>query len=180
MMVTLYLNPSTVVWTGTSLPPKSGYGQMILAADQNYEADYCKIEFHDPSNPDNFLNIPLIYAGPAWIPSIGLSWNSAIGRDSQVDEIVSRGGQEFPIPRWQKRRYEIELGEIFDPELWDDAQELDRVSRYGGNVLFIPDMASTRVSNEAIYGRAESVSDVTFVTGVAGLHGWRFRIRERL
>lgn len=180
MTVTLYDSPSTVVWTGTSGSPVPGYGQMVLIADQDHAADYCRIEFNDAANPDDFLNIPLIFAGPAWIPTIGMSWNSAIGRDSQIDETRSRGGQEFPIARWQQRRWEIELPQFEDAELWDDAQELDRVSRYGGNVLAVPNIGSATIGNEAVYGRVESAGDVTFVTGVAGLHGWRFRIRERL
>lgn len=176
----LYINPSTLVWSGSVPGPLPGYGQVIAVAPQDFLADYCVVGIDDAGNPDGFLNVPLAFAGPAWIPQIGQTWNSTVGRDSQVDEIVSRGGQEYPTYRYQQRRWEIEFDALTDSEVWSSAQELDRLSRYGGNILFVPDFASANLSAEAVFGRVTSTADVSFIAGYADRRAWKFRCRERL
>ena len=180
VQVSLYTNPSTLVWTGTASAIVPGYGQSVIVAPTDKVADYCVITVDDPSNPDNFINIPLVYAGPAWMPATGPTWNTTFGRDSQIDEVVSRGGQEFPTLRWQRRRWDIALDYITAAEVWADAQEIDRIGRAGGNMLFMPDTAAANLRTEAIFGRFESMSDLGYVAQIAGYYTWRFRIRERI
>ncbi len=171
---------TTLVWSATVGGPISAYRQVVVIAPTDLVADRLTVSIDDPTNPDGFINIPGAYAGSGWQPLVGMSWQSALGRDSLIDEAKSRGGQEYPIARWQQRRWEIAMDAIGGSELWSDAQELDRISRYGGNILFVPDVTSPTINNEAVFGRLESVSDVTFITGIVSLYGWRFRIRERL
>jgi hypothetical protein len=176
----LYLNPSTLVWSGAATGPLPGYGQCIVTAPQDTLADYCVVSIDDPGNPDGFINVPLAFAGPAWFPEIGQTWNSAVGRDSQVDEMISRGGQEYPTYRYQQRRWEVDFDALRDSEVWSSAQELDRVSRYGGNILFAPDYASANLSAEAVFGRVTSTADVSYIAGYADRRAWKFRCKERL
>lgn len=176
----VYNNPTTLVYSVTVAGPAPGYRQVVVVAPVDKTADYCTVSITDADNPDGFINVPLVYAGPVWVPAVGINWQTTFGRDSQIDETRSRGGQEYPIPRWQQRRWEIAMDGIQDSELWTDAQELDRVSRFGGNVVFIPDITSTTIGNEAVFGRVESVADVSFVSGITQLFSWKFRIRERL
>jgi hypothetical protein len=122
----------------------------------------------------------LAYAGPAWIPRLGFTWNSTYGRDSTVDEMISRGGQEYPTYRFQQRRWEAAFDAISDTELWTEAQNLDRVSRYGGNILFVPNLESVTSSNEAVFGRVTVTADVSYIAGFHDRHAWKFRIKERL
>jgi hypothetical protein len=176
----VYLNPGTLVWSGTVTGPQPGYGQVVAVAPDNMFADYCVVDITDTANPDGFINIPLAYAGPAWIPRLGFTWNSTYGRDSTVDEMISRGGQEYPTYRFQQRRWEAAFDAISDTELWTEAQNLDRVSRYGGNILFVPDLASITSSNEAVFGRVTVTADVSYIAGFHDRHAWKFRIKERL
>jgi len=176
----LYLNPATLVWSGTVTGPQPGYGQVVAVAPTDMFADYSVVDITDTGNPDGFINIPLAYAGPAWIPRLGFTWGSTYGRDSTVDEMISRGGQEYPTYRFQQRRWEAAFDAISDTELWTEAQNLDRVSRYGGNILFVPDLASTTSSNEAVFGRVTVTADVSYIAGFHDRHAWKFRIKERL
>jgi len=176
----LFINPANLIWSGTVSGPQPGYGQVVAVAPTDVYADYCVVDITDTANTDNFINIPLAYAGPAWIPRLGFTWNSTYGRDSTVDEMVSRGGQEYPTYRFQQRRWEAAFDAISDSELWTEAQNLDRTSRYGGNILFVPDLGSITSSNEAVYGRVTVTADVSYIAGFHDRHAWKFRIKERL
>lgn len=176
----LFINPANLVWSGTVTGPQPGYGQVVAVAPDDVYADYCVVDITDPANPDGFINVPLAYAGPGWIPRLGFTWNSTFGRDSTVDEMISRGGQEYPTYRFQQRRWEAAFDAISDSELWTEGQNLDRVSRYGGNVMFVPDLASPTIANEAVYGRVTVTADVSYIAGFADRHAWKFRIKERL
>jgi hypothetical protein len=176
----LFLNPSTPVWDAYCNGPLPGYGQAVAIAPADMAADYCKVEFYDTANPDGFINVPLCYAGPAWLPAIGHTWQTTFGRDSVVDEMQSRGGQEYPTYRYQQRRWEIAFDSLSGDEVWQSAEELDRLSRYGGNILFVPDLASKNLASEAVFGRVTVTADVSYVAGVANLHAWKFRCKERL
>ncbi len=181
MTVRLYNNSSDVpIFIGVGVLPEPAYGQSIVIADQDYTADYCVFSFDDPLNPDGHINVPLIFAGPAWIPQVGMSWDSALGRDGVTDSRVSRGGQVYPTPRFQSRRWEVDFKGIQGDELWSEAQELDRVSRYMRNVLFVPDMTSMMIGNESIFGIVESMANVSPLSGITGVFAWRFKIMERL
>jgi hypothetical protein len=176
----LYLNPSTLVWDSYVNGPLPGYGQAVAVAPSDIAADYAAVEITDTSNPDGFINVPLCYAGPAWIPAIGHTWQTTFGRDSVVDEMQSRGGQEYPTYRYQQRRWEIAFDSLSGAEVWQSAEELDRLSRYGGNILFVPDLASGTLASEAVFGRVTVTGDVSYIAGVANLHAWKFRCKERL
>lgn len=178
--VALYTNPSTLVWSGTASAIVAGYGQSVIVAPTDKVADYCIISIDDTTNTDNFINVPLAFAGPVWFPATGMTWQTTFGRDSLVDEVVSRGGQEYPTPRWLKRRRDVAMDSLTSPEVWADAQEIDRIGRVGGNMLLLPDSTSATIGNETLFGRYESVSDIGYVALVAGLFTWRFRIRERI
>jgi hypothetical protein len=176
----LFVNPSTRVWDSYVTGPLPGYGQAVAVAPSDIAADYCQVDIIDTANPDGFINVPLCYAGPAWIPTIGHTWQTTFGRDSVVDEIQSRGGQEYPTYRYQQRRWEIAFDSLSGNEVWQSAEELDRLSRYGGNILFVPDLASVNLNAEAVFGRVAVTADVSYVAGVANLHAWKFRCKERL
>jgi hypothetical protein len=176
----LYQNPSALVWRQTVTGPSPGYFQAVAVAPDDVYADYCQVDIDDAGNPDGFINIPLAYAGPAWLPMLGFTWNSTYGRDSTVDELISRGGQEYPTYLYQQRRWEAAFDAITDSELWGVAQDLDRISRYGGNILFVPDLASHTIANEAVFGRVTVTADVSYIAGFADRHAWKFRCKERL
>jgi hypothetical protein len=94
--------------------------------------------------------------------------------------MISRGGQEYPTYRFQQRRWEVAFDAITDSELWTEAQNLDRISRYGGNILFVSDLASATISGEAVFGRVTATADVSYIAGFHDRHAWKFRIKERL
>lgn len=158
----------------------AGFGQSVLVASAAVTGRYCRLDVSDPGNPDGVLNVPLIFAGPVWQPASNISAESAFGRDDATDDVVTRGGQEYPTFRFVRRRWEIALARVRAAEVWPSAMELDRVARLGGNILFVPDPASADRNREAVYGRLRATSDLGHPYGIADARGWRCRVTERL
>lgn len=156
-----------------------GYGQSLTVAPTPAVGQVCRCDIADGSNPDTFLNVALAYAGAIWQPTINPSWSSATGRDGQVDIVLSRGGQQFPMQRWQRRRWSLKFEGIRAVEAWPKIMELDRVSRAGGNVLFVPDY-TTNAGYETVFGICTPKADLGFASTSFDTRGWAADFTERL
>lgn len=176
---TLYDN-NAAVWSGQALGPYPGYAQCVIVIPQDTTGDYATISISDPTNPDGFINVPLVFAGPAWLPLTGHAYDSTEGDDPKLDETVSRGGQEYPVLRSEQRRFEVSLMGIRDSEVSGYVRPLRRVAARGNNVLFIPDVTSDKMDQEAVYGRMYSTADVGYPYAAADRRSWRVRMTERL
>lgn len=178
LTVRAYTNPGPVLlgtWSGTF-----ANGQCVAIAPSDQSADYVTFTFADSGNPDNHLNIPLAYAGPAWFPLTAMSWASTYGRDDITDIVVSRGGQQYVNLRASSKRWEIALDGVRGSEAFSQLDVLDRVSRVGGNVLVVPNQASANMQGEAAYGLLKATADVSFPLGAGDRRSWRARLTERL
>lgn len=175
------VNANNIFWdTGlVSAGIVAGYGQSVTVLPYQVTGRYCFVEIVDTANPDGFLNIPLVYAGPVWQPLTNINFDSSVGRDEQTDEVTTRGGSEYPVAQYSRRRWDVTLAGIRQAELWSQAGELDRYARSGNNTLFVPDPAGA-VSQEAIYGRCRVMSDFSFTSGSADRRSWKIRFTERL
>jgi len=171
----------TVYDSGDSVPGiVKGVGQAVHVAPSEVVGRYARCDIYDAGNPDGFLNVPLMYAGPAWQPSINMSFQSTFHYDVQNNDFVTRGGQEFPTFLWERRRWEIVLGAVKSSEVWSSMMEAARVGRQNRNVLFVPDPDSSQRHAESVFGRLEPNSDVTYPVNSLLFRSWRARVTERL
>lgn len=170
----------TLIWSAAAAGPVSFYRQVIAIAATDQVADYLTINIDDNANEDGFINVPLVYAGPGWFPIRNIGYSSAAGHDEQTLETVSRGGQEYPVPLWQRRRWSIEFDSLASSEVWAQTDPLLMTSRSGINVFFCPDSASTYLAQEAVFGRLKTFSDVTYPYQAADRRRWQATITERL
>ncbi len=177
--VSLYTNPSTLVWTGTVGGPVAGYGQVIALPPAGTVADYVQIGFNDPTNPDGFINVPLVFCGAAWRPLGSASYATSTGRDATTTEATTRGGQEFPSLYYQRRRWSVSLEALRTSEVWNYGDILSSYASAGSNVLFIPDVTDGYVQQEAIFGRLTG-QDITYPAQAADRRKWVATIKERL
>jgi hypothetical protein len=181
LIFSLKNNPSTVVYTTTVAGPVGATGQVVVVVPSNTVADYATIQITDTANPDNHINIPLAFGGPVWLPTSPAALDTAYGRDSQVDTPVSRSGQEYPVLRWQRRRWDISwVGIRASTELWPQLDTMNRLAMAGGNVLLVPDITSANLRYEALFGRLAQLADVTFPLGTSDRRAWKGRLTERL
>jgi hypothetical protein len=176
----LYNTGPALVWSSAVAGPVAGYRQVVAIAPSDQVADYLVIQIDDTANSDGFINIPLAYAGAAWLPQRGVSFASTWGRDDNTLETFTRGGQEYPLLLWQRRRWALTFEAVAAAELWTQADPLLIASRIGGNVFFAPNDISPYLSQEAIFGRLKIPSDVTYPFHNADRRQVAATITERL
>ena len=157
-----------------------GFGQSVYVLPTPVYGSRVQLDISDPTNPDGFLNIPFVFAGPCFVPKTNIAWESSFGRDDLVDEVTTRGGQEYPAYRWARRRWDVSLQGVRAAEVWPSVMEMDRVARRGGNLLFVPNPTSQDVQRETIFGRGRPLSDLTFPAGNGDRRAYKIRITERL
>ncbi len=160
--------------------PVQGYGQVVCALPADVVADFLKITITDAANPDGFMNIALAFAGPAWFPAGSTGFDSTVGRDESVNEVITRGGQEFPNLLWQRRRWNITFDSLRQSETWQQVDPLLRQAKAGSNVFFAPDVASSYLQQEATFGRLKSTADISYPYGGADRRRWQAAVTERL
>lgn len=172
------LTGATVVATAT-VSPVAGYGQAVAVFPVT-TADSLRVTVNDAANPDGFLNVPLLFCGPAWLPAGSTGFASTFGRDDSTLEVTTRGGQEFPTLLWQRRRWNITLDSIRTSETWTQADTLASYAKGGSNMFFAPDSAGPNLLREAIFGRLKATADVSFPYAGADRRRWSAAITERL
>lgn len=165
-------------WGSAGVQP--GYGQSFRFSPTPAVGRYAYCEIDDPTNPDGFLAVGLAYAGPVWQPALNIGWETATNTDTRIDEVVTRGGQEYPQYRYEQRRWDVSMQHILDSEIWAEAAEVQRSGRRGGNVLFVPDPVGDNAQKEAVFGRVYSQSDIEYSNNTTQYRSWRLRVIERL
>jgi hypothetical protein len=171
---------STAVWVGTMQGPQVGYGQSLAIMDRDYAGDYLTIEFNDVTNPDGHINVGGAFAGPAWFPQRGMTWDSSYNSDDRQDVSISRGGSEYISLLYSRRMWNLALDAVRDSEAGADLGELRRIAALGINVLFVPSVMSGDIYREAVFGTVRSTADVTFPNKIMDARAWRGQIKERL
>lgn len=165
-------------WAAAGVQP--GYGQTFRFSDEPAIGRYLFCEINDDANPDNFIAVGLAFAGPVWQPALNIGWETTTNTDARVDEVVTRGGQEYPQYRFEQRRWDVSMQHILDSEIWGQAVEVQRAGRQGGNILFVPDPSGEHVQKEAVFGRVYSQSDIEYSNNTTQYRSWRLRAVERL
>lgn len=161
--------------------PASSYGQVVCILTANITADFLQIYVEDAANPDNHINVPLVFAGPLWIPEYGRGFRSSFGRIDRTDQQQTQGGQEFPLPRWQKRYVSLEFDATsVSSELWQDAMEIDRIARLGGNILAIPDITASDLAYAPVFGQLKTSDEMSYGMRTAARVAWNARVTERI
>jgi hypothetical protein len=143
-------------------------------------ADFLQVYIEDSGNPDNFINVPLAYAGPAWFPARSIGWSSTVGRDVSRADVITRGGQEYPSLNFRRRRWNVQLESLLTAEVWGSVDDLLLTADTGTNVLFAPDADGDYLQREAVFGRLSAMADVSFPYQSADRRRWSAQITERL
>lgn len=155
-------------------------GQAVAALAAPVNADVVTVVISDTTNPDGHLNVPLVFAGPAWKPLTAMAWTSAMGRVETSDTVQTRGGQTYVDLRASARSWDIALDGVRAAEAFGQLDPLDRYVRIGGNALVIPNTAGANIQYESTFGVLKPTASVTFPLGVDSRRSWRGTLTERL
>jgi hypothetical protein len=132
----------------------AGIGQWVGALASPATARHCEIAISDTGNPDGFVRVGLVFAGPVWQPTRNFSYRSPAGRDLQILNPQARGGQEFPRVDWRRRTRAVSLPFVTAAEAADPLLRLTAWADQARNVLFVPDPDASTRHADAIFGRA--------------------------
>jgi hypothetical protein len=168
------------IWSLAVTGLVGGYGQVVAMIPADTVGDYCTIAFDDPGNPSSFINVPLVYAGPMWMPATNPAWSTTFGWDDGTDLVTTRGGQEVVTLRWKRRRTELDLEGVRATEVFADIDQMRQIERFGVNILYIPDIAGANIQMEALFGRVTDTSDVAYPLQMADRRSWRGKLQERI
>lgn len=157
--------------------PALGYGSVVCVLPVGTVADSIVISFTD-GNPDGFINVPMVFAGPAWRPLGSCSFQSTLGRDVSDTRIITRGGQLYDLLYYTKKRFVVSLS-MRTSEAWAFADQMAIYAASGSNVLFIPDVTSPYLQQEAVFGTV-TATDFGYPSMAADRRSWTFTVVERL
>jgi len=186
--ITLFSGGSggTPVWVSSPTGPPNGYGQVVVPMSQGTPpsatvsgADTLEIAIFDPTNPDGFLNVPLVWIGPAWNPFYDITPASIPSRVEARSDEVSRGGSVYPNLFWDARTWDVALT-VTDAEMFTQADNLDQKCRDDRNVLFIRDQTSANINYESILGILRPSAGFGFPGLNPATRSWRGLWTERI
>lgn len=135
-----------------------------------------RLDIADPTNPDGYLNIPLIYAGPGVEFSIAPS--SDDGDDIRREDVQTRSGAVITTALSRARNWSVRVPFIRRA----DADWIDPVkaaAAAGINALFVPLVGDTRAPAETIFGLMTPARR-GFPGQTAAYRSFAFTISERL
>lgn len=149
-------------------------GLHILSSSISGEA-VC-ISILDPTNPDGYLNIPLVYAGDTYDLDISIATDTGI--DFRRNDTVTRGGTTITEALSAARGWQITSDFFGDTEL-DWLRSLEANAAAGTNILFIPRPLYAKPAAEAVYGLL-TPGRRGFTTHDGLIYKWSASISERL
>lgn len=159
--------------------PAVGFGQVVIILPAAVYADTITIAIDDPSNPDGFLNVPLMFVGDMWEPTYPLANGSGYGRSRAQDVQVTRGGTKIITPLYDARYFRFDMKAVPDTEAWNSLGEIDRYANTGNNYLFVPEQSSGDIAREAVFGTLE-LDEISWGLGAVKVRSATGKITERL
>lgn len=153
-----------------------GVGQALHTLPAAVSATTLRIDLADPANPDQFLNVPLCYAGP--VAEASITPDSDMGPDVRRADVAARAGQVAVDPLSFARGWQFRLGAVRVEDLtWLDA--LEAAAGAGRNILFVPLPGDARAGAETVLGLL-APGRRGFVTASGRFRTWSGSITERL
>lgn len=162
-------------------------GSISAGVDDNYgaiykswtaqAARYWRLDLADASLPDN-IQVGRIFLGPAWTPTINMQLDPGFDSvdPSRIDK--SYGGQAWADVRPQYRCLEFSLDLRTEAEIFGNAYALARAAGVVSDVLVIPDISGSYLSQQAIWGLMSSSTPIR--QPKTNSYTKKFKIEERL
>jgi hypothetical protein len=136
-------------------------GATAVAIPADVESTSATITINDPGNPDGYVAVGRVFAGPAWRPATCVDWGMRIGLESRSEVSESLGGVEFFNKRRNRRTWSGTWGWLTADEAWDGLFAIQQQSDVWGEVAFIGDDADPRRDN-AFLARFKELSAVEY------------------
>lgn len=132
-------------WTGKyTAEQMDGYtAALIHILPANTLARYWRIEIDDTTNAAGYVQIGRLFIGPAWQPTLNMSYGASVGWETKTEVQEAIGGAEYFQRRTPFRTQTIELDWMTVDEAMANAFELQRRAGIDQEVLWIFDPDDT-------------------------------------
>ena len=170
---------STPAYDSTVLTPGVVRGQWVHVLPATVDALACRVDVWDTTNPDGALNVPLLYAGPAWQMRTNISPASSQAMRDGSQRVQARGGQEWIEPGFVQRIWNLDLATFRASDGEQRLLDIERAARRGENICIVP-RPLNNPQRDALIGLASDFSPLGFQGPSGGLRTFRFTVTERL
>lgn len=164
----------TGVLTGSA---KAGYGA-IYKAFTSATARYWRIDLSDPAVAEGNLRVGRVFLGPSWTPTVRQLFNWSVVSLDESSHDASYAGQEYADEKPQRRELNFVLDYLNEAELYGNAFALARANGVVRDVLAIPDIAGSYLSEQAVFGKLAAAEPIFH--RLPQIYRQKFTVRERL
>lgn len=132
-------------WQGKySDDQREGYtAALIHILPTSTMARYWRIEIDDTANTDTYIQIGRVFIGPAWQPTLNMSYGTSIGWETATEVQEALGGAEYFQRRTPFRSQRFALDRMSENEAMAQAFELQRRAGIDQEVLWIHNPSDT-------------------------------------
>lgn len=154
----------------------SGYGAAYKTFNA-VAARYWRLDVADASLPDN-LQVGRVFLGPSWTPSAGQLYDWGVTPDDPSPVAKSKGGQSYPEVLPKVRYLDFGLDFMSEAEMYGNAFAMARAQGAVSDVLVIPSVTSTYLSQQAVWGLIKKLQALK--NRITSVYTQKFTIEERL
>lgn len=133
----------------------------IMVLSQAYTAASLTIEIVDESNPDTYVDVGYVWAGPLLIPELGVEHGSlSSGMEDETLVTRPRGGGYTTSPAGRIKTVAADFADLTAAEaiVWHEAM---RINGKTGRMLWIPDIDDmAKTQREGFIGVARDLSSL--------------------
>jgi hypothetical protein len=164
----------TGVLTGAA---KAGYGA-IYKSFSTATARYWRIDLSDPAVAEGNLRVGRVFLGPSWTPTVPQLFDWSVVSLDESPGDASYAGQEYDDEKPQRRVLSFTLDYLAEAEMYGNAFALARANGIVRDVLAIPDIAGSYLSEQAVFGKLAAAEPIFH--RLPQIYRQKFTVRERL
>lgn len=153
-----------------------GYGA-IYKSLASTTARYWRLDLADSTVASN-LQIGRVFLGPSWTPAVNMQLGKAVMVKDDSPRARSYGKQTYIEELPQTRMLAFTLDYLTEAQMMGNAFALARANGLVRDVLAIPDISGSYLSQESVWGLLEAAEPI--VNDKLGLFRQKFTIEERL
>lgn len=137
--------------------------QKIIDLGSAMNARYWRFEIDDTTNTAGYVEIGRLFIGPAWQPTINMSYGAGIGWEDKTEVQEALSGAEFFDQRRPYRVAQFQTGFMETDEGFSRAFEIHRRSGVHEEVLFVWDPDDTiHAVRRQFMGRLRQLSPIEY------------------
>lgn len=158
----------------------AGYtAAFVQALPTNTLARYWRIEINDTTNSAGYVQIGRVFIGPAWQPSISMTYGEAIAWETATTAQTALGGAEYFQRRTPYRVQTFTLNWMNTDEALSNAFEIQRRAGMDAEVLWVFDPDDTvHALRRRFIGRLRKLNPIQHP--YLNTHSTAFEIKELL